>query len=108
MVPGNHDVDWSVLNIPDASGLRKKQRYEPLLHDELIFAEIVSNGHQNMCVPPHFRTWNFGGLYAIGYNSAWHDEPNEKVHHGLISQSHLKELEELLISLALEESCLKV
>ena len=29
-VPGNHDVDWSVMSLPDATGLRRKQRYDPI------------------------------------------------------------------------------
>src|SRR5205085_9431237 len=40
-VPGNHDVDWTVLGSSDPTGVRRHQRYDPLRHREWIFAKIM-------------------------------------------------------------------
>jgi UDP-2,3-diacylglucosamine pyrophosphatase LpxH len=95
-VPGNHDVDWSVLRASDSTGFRKSQRYEPLNHHEWIFCKIMQRGKPGVLEKPHFSLWKFDDILAVGYNSSWDDDPAKSVHHGMISDDHLGELEEQL------------
>lgn len=89
--PGNHDVDWSVLNSPDSTGVRWGQRYDPIGHKHFVFKTLIDAGAGNVLAPPHFSAWDFPDLLAIAYNSASHDTPmpKEDAHHGLADPAHL-------------------
>lgn len=100
-VPGNHDVDWSHLVPPDPTGLRWAQRYSALRHPAWLFPRISGAGSTSLFEAPYFSVWDWPELLVIGYNSAWHDDP-EKVHHcGHCGEEHLKALRDLLASLDL-------
>lgn len=90
-VPGNHDVDWSVFDRNDNTGVRWGQRYDPIGHENFHFKNLIENGQGNVLSPPHFTAWNFDDLLVIGYNSASHDSPVQEdiVHHGLADPDHL-------------------
>ncbi|HEX5735704.1 MAG TPA: metallophosphoesterase [Blastocatellia bacterium] len=107
-VPGNHDVDWSELSIPDTTGFRRTQRYAPLRNPAWVFDQIMRSGQKHLLDPPHFSSWEFNDLIAVGYNSAWHDDPAIVVHHGLIADDHLRELAQYLAGLDLLPSRLRI
>jgi UDP-2,3-diacylglucosamine pyrophosphatase LpxH len=100
-VPGNHDVDWSVLKLPDTTGLRKTQRYDPLRHVKFQFKAILDNSTGSVLEDPHFGVWQYDELIAVGYNSSFHDDPLKSEHHGLIDTSHLELLRSYLSTLDL-------
>lgn len=93
-VPGNHDVDWSVFDLADDTGVRWEQRYAPVGHDKFHFKKIVERGNGNVLAPPHFIVWEFADLLVVGYNSSSHDAPIHKddAHHGLADPEHLDAL----------------
>lgn len=94
-VPGNHDVDWKVLELDpgDKSDFRLRQRYQPLEQQECIFSEILSRAVQNKITASEcFCIWNFEPFLVVGVNSAYHDGPNDKVHHGLVPAHVLEAL----------------
>ena len=96
--PGNHDVDWSVFDPYDNTGVRWGQRYEPIGHANFHFRRMVDQGYGNIFSSPHFIIWEFEDLFAVGYNSASHDSPVPKnqAHHGLADPQHLVELQQYL------------
>lgn len=100
-VPGNHDVDWSVFDPADRTGVRWEQRYAPVGHERFHFRKIISQGNGDVFSSPHFIVWNFPDLLAVGYNSSSHDAPIHKdaAHHGLADPSHLAALRKQLESL---------
>lgn len=89
--PGNHDVDWSVLELSDGTGVRWGQRYDPIGHSNFHFRTIVDQGEGDVFLPPHFCAWTFDDLFVVAYNSASHDNPVEKqhIHHGRADPVHL-------------------
>jgi UDP-2,3-diacylglucosamine pyrophosphatase LpxH len=93
-VPGNHDVDWSVFDPADTTGVRWEQRYLSVGHDRFHFKKIIDNGDGSVLAPPHFVIWEFDNLFVVGYNSSSHDAPIHKdaAHHGLADPTHLREL----------------
>jgi len=97
-VPGNHDVDWSVLGLGDTTGLRRGQRYDPIRYKDFHFSSIVARGNGCVFEAPHFTIWKAPDLLVVGYNSSHHDEP-KKFHHGLIDTTHLTEMRKALESL---------
>jgi UDP-2,3-diacylglucosamine pyrophosphatase LpxH len=97
-VPGNHDVDWSVLTKPDKTGLRWSQRYDPIRSDLFAFKAIVERGKGCVFEAPHFTIWSDPDLLVVGYNSAHHDDPNHR-HHGLIDVAHIEEMRHILKTL---------
>ncbi len=109
-VPGNHDVDWSVLSIDDPTGtrFRRTQRYDTLRDPETLFPTVMGGSQGTLLDDPHFVLWQDDALVAVGYNSAWHDEPSEEVHHGLVSERHLEGLDVQLGRLGLMEDKLKL
>lgn len=107
-VPGNHDVDWTVLRSDDPTGFRRTQRYAPLRHRNWVFGKIMGRGRPDVLEPPHFCTWNFDNVLAVGYNSSWHDDPTKAVHNGIIGDDHLPKLEEHLAKLDLSPSRLRL
>jgi 3',5'-cyclic AMP phosphodiesterase CpdA len=100
-VPGNHDVDWSVFDLADTTGVRWGQRYDPVGHEQFHFRKIIDQGEGDVLSPPHFIVWNFPDLLAVGYNSSSHDAPIHKdvAHHGLADPSHLAALRTRLESM---------
>jgi UDP-2,3-diacylglucosamine pyrophosphatase LpxH len=96
--PGNHDVDWSVYDPNDDTGVRWGQRYVPIGHNDFHFRALVNFGEGDLFAPPHFTAWSFGDLLAIGYNSASQDTPTPetRVHHGLADPAHLDEISSFL------------
>jgi 3',5'-cyclic AMP phosphodiesterase CpdA len=93
-VPGNHDVDWSVFDPTDPTGVRWEQRYTPVGNNRFHFDKIISRGAGNIFASPYYTVWNFPDLLAVGYNSSSHDAPIHKdaAHHGLADPDHLAAL----------------
>jgi hypothetical protein len=89
--PGNHDVDWSVFDPNDTTGVRWGQRYEPIGHNNFHFRKLVEQGAGDVFSAPHFIVWDFEDLLAVSYNSASHDSPisENAAHHGLADPAHL-------------------
>jgi len=94
-VPGNHDVNWSVLQIDpaDQSKFWASQRYAPLAHSDWMFSKLLTSQQGNGLTAPYYWIRNFKTVLSAGYNSAWRDNPDEHVHHGLVSQDHLEQLD---------------
>ena len=88
--PGNHDVDWSVFDPNDDTGVRWGQRYDPIGHNSFHFKKLVDRGEGDVFSPPHFIVWDFNDLLVVAYNSASHDKPINKdaAHHGLADPDH--------------------
>ncbi len=93
LIPGNHDVDWKVLELADLKNesdlnFRKTQRYD-------TFKNGFNNNKklEEFFNEPYFTSWDFDDLYVVGFNSAWHDENNAKIHHGLITDNIIFKLE---------------
>jgi len=93
-VPGNHDVDWSVFDPTDSTGVRWGQRYVPIGHQDFHFRHIINQGTGDVLGSPHFIMWDFPDLFAVGYNSSSHDTPipEDAAHHGLVDPAHLDAL----------------
>lgn len=87
-VPGNHDVDWSVLDLNDATGVRRDERYIPIRHHKFKFKAICDRGEGDLFDSAYFTIWNTPNLLVVGYNSSHHDQP-KVLHHGLVAVEHL-------------------
>ena len=100
-VPGNHDVDWSVFDPTDRTGVRWGQRYDPVGHEQFHFRKIVEHGDGDVFASPHFIVWDNPDLLAVGYNSSSHDAPmhEDAAHHGLADPIHLAALRTRLESM---------
>lgn len=99
-VPGNHDVDWEVMKIPDSTNLRHLQRYDPLRQESYHFKKIMDGGTGDILADPHFTLWQFDDLLVVGYNSAHHDDPNQQ-HYGLVDPKHIGEMREAIEKIAI-------
>jgi len=109
-VPGNHDVDWSVLRTADPTGVRWQHRYDPIGADTFHFSGLIDRGTGNVLSSPYFIAWTFPDLLVIGYNSASHDKPVDEdgAHHGLADPDHIAALRRHLESLRLPADCLRL
>lgn len=109
-VPGNHDADWMPMkNDPtDKTGFRKAQRYEPICLEALIFEKIMRKAKRHMFRKPDFSWWEFKDLLVLGYNSSWHDGPETHIHHGLIANESLNEIEKCLQKIDLAHDRLRL
>ncbi len=94
-VPGNHDIDWSVLT-DKGNPVRWGQRYAPLDYKDYVFHGIMRRGRGSLLDVPYVTVWKFEGMVVIGYNSSWHDNPDELMHHGRMDASHLTRIDALL------------
>jgi 3',5'-cyclic AMP phosphodiesterase CpdA len=96
-VPGNHDVDWSVLEgktIYDAErNFRKRHKYNTLKDSGHIFSRLASG---SLVSEPYTREWNFPGCYFLGFNSSWHDDSLQDSHYGLIEIEQVQQLKKVL------------
>jgi len=89
--PGNHDVDWTMYDPIDDTGVRWEQRYYSIGHNKFLFRRLINLGQGDILSSPYFIIWNFDDLLAVAYNSASHDTPvpQNGVHHGLADPNHL-------------------
>lgn len=91
-IPGNHDVDWSVLNDqPPIHPVRLRQRYDPILNPDNIFYRSFSRAVGDLFQHPHFAVWQMPEVICIGYNSSWHDGPG-RAHNGNLNLDDLRQL----------------
>lgn len=96
--PGNHDLDWSVFDRNDVTGLRRQQRYDPMRFERFHFKTLVDHGTGDVFSPPYFVAWTFEDLLVVAYNSASHDDPlgEQHIHHGLADPDHLVAIRQYL------------
>lgn len=96
--PGNHDVDWTVFDPNDDTGIRWGQRYDPIGHNNYAFRPIIEQGDGDILSAPYFIVWEFDDLLVVAYNSSSHDTPSPKeaIHHGLADQNHIYAIRERL------------
>jgi UDP-2,3-diacylglucosamine pyrophosphatase LpxH len=101
-VPGNHDVEWAVL--ADAHDhIGKQRRYDRLRDPRSVIAKVLSNCAGNILETPYLATWDYPDLLTVGFNSSWHDNPTEALHHGRIELDQLEALAALLKKLDLSK-----
>jgi predicted phosphodiesterase len=106
-VPGNHDVDWSILDPTDTTGFRRSQRYDPIRCKDFCFNSIVSRGEGCIFDAPHFTIWKERDLLVVGYNSSHHDEPG-KFHHGLIDTKNIEAMRQAFKALPVNKDQLRL
>lgn len=109
-VPGNHDLDWQMMNRQDQdpTNFYKELRYIALKDNKLIFEQIMGEIDGHVLTEPWFSVWNYSNLFVIGYNSAWEDTPTASPHHGSIKQDHLLKIDSLLSKQDIASSKLKL
>ncbi|MDQ3190588.1 MAG: metallophosphoesterase [Bacteroidota bacterium] len=92
-VPGNHDVDWSVLEGKTISveekPFRRSHKYNTLKDSTHLFSSLASADLVN---EPFIKKWEFPNVVYFGFNSSWHDDAFEDNHFGLIDGEHIKHL----------------
>jgi predicted phosphodiesterase len=95
-VPGNHDIDWSVLEgktiYPEEKPLRRSHKYNTLKDDKHVFSSLAS---PELVSEPFIKKWEFADVVFFGFNSAWHDDSIEEKHYGLIQKEQIDKLREL-------------
>jgi UDP-2,3-diacylglucosamine pyrophosphatase LpxH len=109
-VPGNHDVDWSVMTLPGsaATDFRRSQRFAALANKQWLFGKLAHRSALRLLEKPYLALWEFPNLLVAGCNSSWHDDPAVSTHHGLISTDDLQALDERLAELDLPPERVKV
>lgn len=97
-VPGNHDIDWSVLNgiHDDEKKLRSSHKYNTLKDERHSFSKLTG---VELMEDPYIKVWEFNDIVFVGFNSSWHDDSQKENHYGLISEKQLDELRKKLESL---------
>lgn len=106
-VPGNHDVDWKVLEL-GKDPVRLRQRFDPISADEFIFSRVMSGSSQTLVEEPYLTAWELDDLLIVGFNSSWHDNPDELLHYGRIDDGQLSALEDLLDRVDLSQEKLRI
>ena len=88
-VPGNHDVNWPILQLGSDS-LYRTMRYAPIQEGHLFKTrndQLLSGG--NLFDEPYCGIWDLARVTVIAFNTAEHDGPKpiEGEHYGRISLS---------------------
>lgn len=110
-VPGNHDVDWSVLDRKGDEGneqIRWKQRYDGFIRTDQIFGERMQSAGSTFFEEPYAAIWATPQLVVAALNSAAHDRPNQTPHHGFADPISIKWLDKELASYPVEEGQLRI
>ena len=111
VVPGNHDVNWDVLKIGTNADKDtwKRARYVPMTGDATRKLPRITAGAKGSLVdPPYFCHWSDGRTIIFGYNSAWHDGPDGKPHHGMFDTDHKPAIESELAKLGAPDDRLRM
>jgi 3',5'-cyclic AMP phosphodiesterase CpdA len=110
-VPGNHDVDWSVLAAAtnaEQQEFRWTQRYAPITAQPTMFSRRGSGATGSLFQEPYAAVWSTGDLLVAGVNSAWHDCPTAVTHNGKAAQASLDWLDKELSKHARGDAGLRV
>ena len=102
--PGNHDVDWSAMRIPDTTGFRRTQRFEPMRAGGGHLDQWCRLGSGVLLEAPHVSVVDSPDIRLALVNTVAHDGPDSKVHHGAVSQESVEALDQALQSLAQTDS----
>lgn len=96
-VPGNHDIDWSVI---EGKTIFEEEKQFRLNHK---FNTLKDEGHNfstlacpDLVTSPYIKKWIFDDVVFFGFNSAWNDDPIEKNHYGLIQHDQIEILRKQL------------
>ena len=97
-VPGNHDVDWDILDPRDSTMTRWRHRYMALNESQFVFDSINKRGIANgdLLQNSYFNVWEYKDFVVLGYNSSSTDKKGEKVHHGDIVIDHVNAMANVL------------
>lgn len=97
-VPGNHDVDWDLLDSKDKTGVKWAHRYMALEADKFVFSQINNKGitDGNLFADSCFNLWEFDNLIVLGYNSSATDTALDKGRKGNIEQAHIDYINQIL------------
>ena len=97
-VPGNHDVDWDILDSRDSTRTRWRHRYMALNESQFVFDSINKRGiaSGDLLQNNYFNVWEYKDFIVLGYNSASTDKKGEKVHHGDIVINHVNAMAKVL------------
>jgi len=97
VVPGNHDVDWSVFEgktiHEEEKVFRKGHKYNTLIDEVHTFSGLI---RKELIKEPYINIWNHTDAVFIGYNSSWHDDKLSDNHYGYIEQEHIEILKQKL------------
>lgn len=106
VVPGNHDVDRVVSWLPDRTGFRHEQRYDPVRQKRWGFPRLTRRAGPrawDFTREPYFSVWRDSRLQVLSYNSAWGESKDTAIQHGSVSPQHLAALKEWLSANPLDE-----
>jgi hypothetical protein len=109
-VPGNHDKNWTVepVTTDDEPVSVRLKRYAPLRQPHIIFEKVLKLAKRHMFRHPAFSIWTHNDLFVVGCNTAWHDGPNHDVHHGLVNEETLAEIDDYLTHTPQPKTTLKL
>lgn len=95
-VPGNHDVDWSVLEgVPELEkSYRTRHKYNTLKDSNHIFSKLMG---PMLAEDPYIKKWEFPNVVFFGFNSSWHDDSIHDTHYGLIQTAQINALRDSLV-----------
>jgi predicted phosphodiesterase len=92
-VPGNHDVDWSVLEgktiYETEKPFRRSHKYNTLRDAMHVWSTFAA---PELVQEPYIKKWEFKDAVFFGFNSSWHDDSIEEKHYGLIQQEQITQL----------------
>lgn len=97
-VPGNHDVDWDLLDRRDTTKVKWLHRYMALEASQFIFSHINGNGLKDgdLFAGNYFNLWEFENLIVLGYNSSGLDTGADKGLKGNVEQAHVDHINQIL------------
>jgi UDP-2,3-diacylglucosamine pyrophosphatase LpxH len=89
-VPGNHDKDWDMLRKEgDVEGYYASKVYDALNLPNTIFQNIAKSAKGNLIADPYYCKWENDDIVVLGINTSMHDIPDDKPHHGYVSNESL-------------------
>lgn len=92
-VPGNHDIDWSVLEgktiMAEEKLLRRTHKYNTLKDSSHLFSALAC---PDLVTAPFIKKWEYDNVVYFGFNSSWHDDAIEEKHFGLILPDQINDL----------------
>ncbi|WP_164732291.1 metallophosphoesterase family protein [Flagellimonas oceanensis] len=99
IVPGNHDVDWTLLNGLSDEEFEMKKKFRFLGLDDAtntIFSVpgIMNNG--SLFKNPYFNIWDRDDYIVAGINSAYDDLPTTQPHYGRFYRDSISKLNDEL------------
>ena len=97
-----------MIKAGDGSEHYRNLRFSSFHNEKLLYGRIVGHAWNDPFREPFYAIWEYDNLIVVGYNTSWHDGPEQTQHYGYIHPEHISSISSYLKKLPQNPSQVRV